>query len=271
MTRPVLVAGPLPAGGCGAGGPGRADGVHLVAGGAGGVGEGGHGTTGSWTSTWMWIRAWADRLRLARRGTWGPAVAGADQDRRCGGRGCSRTSTPPTRGRRAWWSSGNVSRQTLVQLPVPRESLLVHAGNSAAALRWPRVCRGRGAARDLPVWRERGAGGGGRAGAGAGGGVRARLVHVREVESGCDGGVFASTWPVGRERWGTLAIGYGDGIPRILGNRGSVLVRGREGADHRPDQHGPDHGAAGRCAGGLEGGCGDAHRVGRGSGSRWTR
>src|SRR5690606_16575958 len=29
------------------------------------------------------------------------------------------------------------------------------------------------------------------------------------------------------ERWGTLAIGYGDGLPRRLGNCGSAIVRGR--------------------------------------------
>jgi len=31
----------------------------------------------------------------------------------------------------------------------------------------------------------------------------------------------------GWERWGTVVIGYGDGLPRSLGNRGSALVRGR--------------------------------------------
>jgi alanine racemase len=31
----------------------------------------------------------------------------------------------------------------------------------------------------------------------------------------------------GDERWATVAIGYGDGLPRALGNRGSAVVRGR--------------------------------------------
>ncbi len=31
----------------------------------------------------------------------------------------------------------------------------------------------------------------------------------------------------GWERWATLGIGYGDGLPRSLGNRGSALVHGR--------------------------------------------
>jgi alanine racemase len=28
------------------------------------------------------------------------------------------------------------------------------------------------------------------------------------------------------ERWATLAVGYGDGLPRALGNRGAALIRG---------------------------------------------
>jgi alanine racemase len=31
----------------------------------------------------------------------------------------------------------------------------------------------------------------------------------------------------GWERWGTVTIGYGDGVPRRLGNRGSALVGGQ--------------------------------------------
>jgi alanine racemase len=31
----------------------------------------------------------------------------------------------------------------------------------------------------------------------------------------------------GWERWATLSIGYGDGIPRSLGNRGVALLGGR--------------------------------------------
>jgi alanine racemase len=57
--------------------------------------------------------------------------------------------------------------------------------------------------------------------------VRARVVHVREVPEGTTVG-YGATYRAGRtERWATLAIGYGDGLPRALGNRGSALIAGR--------------------------------------------
>jgi alanine racemase len=118
--------------------------------------------------------------------------------------------------------------ETLVQLPVPRESLLVHAGNSAAALRW-REFAADAVRPGIFLY-------GGSAAVGVEGvpepapvvAVRARLVHVRDVEAGATVGYGSTYVASGPERWGTLAIGYGDGIPRILGNLGSVLVRGRK-------------------------------------------
>jgi len=58
--------------------------------------------------------------------------------------------------------------------------------------------------------------------------VRARVVHVREVVPGTTVGYGATHTAEAGERWATLAIGYGDGLPRSLGNRGSALLRGRE-------------------------------------------
>lgn len=58
--------------------------------------------------------------------------------------------------------------------------------------------------------------------------VRARVVHVRDAEPGSTVGYGATHAAVGAERWATLAIGYGDGLPRALGNRGSALLHGRE-------------------------------------------
>ncbi len=57
--------------------------------------------------------------------------------------------------------------------------------------------------------------------------VRARVVHVREAPAGTTVGYGATYRATKDERWATVAIGYGDGLPRALGNRGSALVRGR--------------------------------------------
>lgn len=57
--------------------------------------------------------------------------------------------------------------------------------------------------------------------------VKARVVHVRDAAPGTPLG-YGSTYRAARpERWATLAIGYGDGFPRALSNRGSALVNGR--------------------------------------------
>ncbi|HKJ93431.1 MAG TPA: alanine racemase, partial [Longimicrobiales bacterium] len=107
----------------------------------------------------------------------------------------------------------------LVQLPVDRASLLVHVANSAASLRWPpygldlvrpgiflygvRATEDDAAPGPRPV-----------------ASVRARLVLVRDVPPGSTVGYGAEHVAVAEERWGTLDIGYGDGYPRALGNRG---------------------------------------------------
>ncbi len=118
-------------------------------------------------------------------------------------------------------------RDTLVQLPVPRERLMVHASNSAASLRWPAY--GLDAVRPgIFLY-------GGHPAPGVTGvprpepvaAVRARLVLVRDVPPGSTVGYGATHVARSRERWGTIAIGYGDGLRRSLGNRGEALVRGR--------------------------------------------
>lgn len=117
----------------------------------------------------------------------------------------------------------------LVQLPVSRQDLLIHAANSAAALRWPEYAAdavrpgiylyGGHPAVGLPketlpppapvV------------------ALRARITLIRQVPPGSTSGYGATHVAQGWERWGTLAIGYGDGLPRCLGNVGHALVRGR--------------------------------------------
>jgi len=56
--------------------------------------------------------------------------------------------------------------------------------------------------------------------------VRARIVLIRTVPAGTSVGYGAEHRAQGQERWATVGIGYGDGLPRALGNRGSGLVRG---------------------------------------------
>ena len=58
--------------------------------------------------------------------------------------------------------------------------------------------------------------------------LRARIALVRDVPAGWSCG-YGATYTARRpERWGTLAIGYGDGLPRALSPAGGeALVRGR--------------------------------------------
>ncbi len=56
--------------------------------------------------------------------------------------------------------------------------------------------------------------------------LRARVAFLRKVARGTTLG-YGATYRAGeRERWATVTIGYGDGLPRNLGNRGRALVLG---------------------------------------------
>jgi alanine racemase len=57
--------------------------------------------------------------------------------------------------------------------------------------------------------------------------VRARVVHVRDAPPGTTLGYGSTYQSSGSERWASVAIGHGDGIPRTFGRGGTVLVRGR--------------------------------------------
>jgi alanine racemase len=113
-------------------------------------------------------------------------------------------------------------RHAVDRLEVP-EGVMVHALNSAGALRTPEYGAGAvrpgiflyggGVGADLPSPLPVAS-------------VRARVVHVRDAPEGTTLG-YGSTHVAGEgERWATLAIGYGDGLPRGLSNRGEALVRG---------------------------------------------
>jgi alanine racemase len=57
--------------------------------------------------------------------------------------------------------------------------------------------------------------------------LRARIVYLRDAVPGSTVGYGSTYAAQGEERWATVAIGYGDGLPRLLSNRGEALVRGR--------------------------------------------
>jgi alanine racemase len=118
-------------------------------------------------------------------------------------------------------------RDALGQLPLSREDLMVHAANSAASVRWAAELGADAVRPGIFLY-------GGEAAPGVGGlvkprpvvAVRARLAMVRDVPPGSTVGYGATHVARGWERWGTLGIGYGDGVPRRLGNRGSAIVGG---------------------------------------------
>jgi alanine racemase len=56
--------------------------------------------------------------------------------------------------------------------------------------------------------------------------LRARISFVRSAEPGATLGYGATYRAARRERWATVGIGYGDGLPRDLENRGVALVGG---------------------------------------------
>lgn len=118
-------------------------------------------------------------------------------------------------------------QDALAQLPVSREDLVIHACNSAAALRWPSygldavrpgifLYGGQPApgVRDVAAPRPVAS-------------VRGRVVLVRDVPPGSTVGYGATHVSMAWERWATVSIGYGDGLRRELGNKGSAIVRGR--------------------------------------------
>lgn len=110
---------------------------------------------------------------------------------------------------------------------LPDDDFLVHAANSAAAFRVPEVGGpGRAARPGIFLY-------GGRAGEGLPdpeivASLRARVLFTRDAPPGSTLGYGATHRAEGWERWATVGVGYGDGLPRALSNRGRALVGGRE-------------------------------------------
>jgi alanine racemase len=101
--------------------------------------------------------------------------------------------------------------------------LMVHMLNSAGALRLPEFAH---AAVRPGIFLYGGEVGKGLAVPDAVASVHARVIHVRDADPGTTLGYGATHTARGPERWATLSIGYGDGLPRVLGNRGYALIRG---------------------------------------------
>jgi len=57
--------------------------------------------------------------------------------------------------------------------------------------------------------------------------LRARVLFIKDASPGSTLGYGATYAAAGWERWATLGIGYGDGLPRALSNQGHALVRGQ--------------------------------------------
>lgn len=165
-------------------------------------------------------------LPWAEAGAWGAMVATGASGLRW--EGCfthfHSADEPPSAPTLAQWDR---FRRALAQLPpeppgAPRR--VAHAANSAAALRFPAYRAGLvrpgialygGAAGSgdvpLPVAK-----------------LCARVVLVREVPAETSLGYGATYTSGGAERWATLGIGYGDGLPRLLSpGGGCALLRGR--------------------------------------------
>jgi alanine racemase len=102
--------------------------------------------------------------------------------------------------------------------------LMIHELNSAGALRLPALAR---AAVRPGIFLYGGGIGPGQPEPEAVVSVHARVVHTREAPPGTTLGYGATYRAEKPERWATLGIGYGDGYPRALGNRGRALVCGR--------------------------------------------
>jgi alanine racemase len=105
----------------------------------------------------------------------------------------------------------------------PPAGLLVHVLNSAGVFRTPRYAS---AVVRPGIFLYGGLVGAGQPEPEPVAAVRARVVHLRDVEPGTTLGYGSTYAASGRERWATLSIGYGDGLPRTLSNRGFALLAG---------------------------------------------
>lgn len=115
-------------------------------------------------------------------------------------------------------------QETLEALPDMPEDAFLHACNSSGALRLPDL--GGGAVRP-GIFLYGGVAGEELVPPEPVASLRARVTFIREAEVGATVGYGATYTASEPQRWATVGIGYGDGLPRLLSNRGRALVRGR--------------------------------------------
>lgn len=111
----------------------------------------------------------------------------------------------------------------LSALPIDSDATMTHVSNSAAVLRCPTVSA------DMVrpgIFLFGGSAGAGLPAPEPVASLKARVTLVKDVPAGATVGYGALHTAAGPERWATLPIGYGDGVPVALGNRGSALLRG---------------------------------------------
>ena len=220
--RPILVASPLP--------PGSVDaaveaGLHLGVSNLDGLGaaEAAGSRLGRAPSIHLEIDTGIGRAGFdwARAAEWGPKLATAVDNgvRWVGTYTHFHSADENITSVREQWSR---FQEVIAALGAPEDGL-VHAVNSAAALRAPEL--GASAAR-TGIFLFGGSAGKGLPAPQPVVSVRARVVHLRTAETGVSLGYGATHRAKGDESWATLAIGYGDGLPRALGNRGSALIDG---------------------------------------------
>jgi len=112
----------------------------------------------------------------------------------------------------------------LAALPRPTDDLMIHVLNSAGAFAAP--AHGRDAIRP-GIFLYGGGVGPGRKKPEAVVSLHARVCHIREASPGTTLGYNVTYRATRNETWATLSIGYGDGLPRSLSNRGSALLQGQ--------------------------------------------
>ncbi len=115
-------------------------------------------------------------------------------------------------------------QEVLAKLPAMPPAAILHACNSPGALRRPDFAAD---AVRPGIFLYGGVAGEGIPSPSPVASLRARITLIRDAREGDTVGYGATHEAQRSERWATAGIGYGDGLPRLLGNRGHALVGGK--------------------------------------------